>query len=99
MITRKDDCLHVSGNLTMDTVAELYNTSLKPEAGDKLMIDLLQVEIADSAAVSLLLSWLRRAQREKLTLSFVHVPENLFSLARLYGVDELLPLYTPLSLT
>ena len=92
MVSRDGDCLRVSGRLTMDTVTALYGTGLQPVGGGALVIDLEQVEAVDSAAVSLLLSWLRRAQRSHVTLSFSHVPDNLLSLAGLYGVAELLPL-------
>lgn len=92
MIARDGDCLRVSGRLTMDTVAALFGTALQPNGNAVLMIDLAQVESVDSAAVSLLLSWLRRAQRNNVTLSFSNVPDNLLSLARLYGVADILPL-------
>lgn len=92
MITRDGDRLQVSGRLTMDTVAALFNAGLQPDGDGALVIDLEQVEAVDSAAVSLLLSWLRRAQRDQVALSFANVPDNLLSLARLYGVAELLPL-------
>lgn len=92
MISRDGDRLLVSGGLTMDTVAALFDTPLKPDGNSALVIDLAKVEAVDSAAVSLLLSWWRRAQRDNVALSFEHVPENLLSLARLYGVAELLPL-------
>ena len=93
MITRDGDRLQVSGRLTMETVAALFNTGLQPVADGALVVDLDKVEAVDSAAVSLLLSWLRRAQSNKVEISFAHVPDNLLSLARLYGVAELLPLY------
>jgi ABC-type transporter Mla MlaB component len=54
--------------------------------------DLAQVEAADSSAVSMLLGWLRNAQRHQAKLTFVNVPENLRSLAHLYGVADALPL-------
>ena len=92
MITRQGDRLQVSGRLTMETVAALFNTGLQPEKDGALVIDMAQVEAVDSAAVSLLLSWLRRAQSNRVAISFDHVPDNLLSLARLYGVAELLPL-------
>jgi len=92
VITRDGDCLQVSGRLTMETVAVLFNTALQPEGDDGLVVDLEKVEAVDSAAVSLLLSWLRRAQSNQIAISFAHVPDNLLSLARLYGVAELLPL-------
>lgn len=92
MITRDGDRLQVSGRLTMETVAALFNAGLQPDGDGKLVIDLNKVEVVDSAAVSLLLSWLRRAQQNQVALSFVNVPDSLLSLARLYGVAELLPL-------
>ncbi len=92
MITRQGDCLQVSGRLTMETVSALFNTGLQPENGGDLVIDLAQVEAVDSAAVSLLLSWLRRAQSNQVAISFANVPDNLLSLARLYGVAGMLPL-------
>ena len=92
MIERNGDRLQVSGRLTMDTVASLYDAGLQPDGNGVLEIDLARVEAVDSAAVSLLLSWLRRAQRNNVTLSFSNVPDNLLSLANLYGVAEMLPL-------
>lgn len=76
----------------METVNALFNASLEPSADGELVVDLSRVEAVDSAAVSLMLSWLRRAQRSRVALRFTHVPENLLSLARLYGVAELLPM-------
>lgn len=92
MITRDGDCLQVSGRLTMETVAAMFNADLQPDSDGALVVDLGKVEAVDSAAVSLLLSWLRRAQRNKVTVSFANIPDNLLSLARLYGVAEFLPL-------
>ncbi len=91
MISRKGDSLLVSGRLTMETVAKLFNVDLKPEGSDGMSVDFSQVEAVDSAAVSLLLCWLRRAQRENVRLRFLRIPENLLSLAKLYDVAELLP--------
>lgn len=92
MIARDGDHLQVSGRLTMETVATLFDASLQPNKGGVLVIDMARVEAVDSAAVSLMLCWLRRAQRSNVTLSFSHAPDSLLSLARLYGVAELLPL-------
>ena len=92
MIEKVGDRLLVSGRLTMETVAALFDTILQPDDGGELVVDLGKVEAVDSAAVSLLLSWIRRAQLNKVVISFANVPDNLLSLARLYGVAELLPL-------
>ena len=92
MISRDGDRLQVSGRLTIETVTGLFDTVLQPNGKTGLVVDLGKVEAVDSAAVSLLLSWLRRTKRSQVTLCFSNVPENLLSLARLYGVVELLPL-------
>ena len=92
MIQHEGDLLRVSGRLTMDAIGALFNEAMLPAAGKNWTVDLAQVEVADSAAVSMLLAWLRNAQRHGASLAFVNVPENLRSLADLYGVADALPL-------
>ena len=91
MITQEGGKLQLSGPMTLQTVKALFEHGLKAAPGAAVEIDLAQVEAVDSSAVSLLLAWLREARRNKLTLTFTHIPDNLTSLARLYGVAELLP--------
>ncbi|MBU1426965.1 MAG: STAS domain-containing protein [Gammaproteobacteria bacterium] len=76
----------------MDTIGALFAEAMLPPEGKSWTVDLAQVEAADSAAVSMLLSWLRSAQRHDAKLTFVNVPDNLRSLADLYGVADALPL-------
>ena len=96
MITRKGGSLQVTGNVTIATVSELLSEALKLQAENKhkgkLLIDLAGLEKVDSSAVSLMLVWMREAQRSKMDLQFANIPANLMSLANLYGVAELLPL-------
>lgn len=91
MIEREGDQVRVSGRLTMETVAVLYGTDLHPDGDGALEVDFTQVEAVDSAAVSLMLCWLRRAHEQRVELRFSNLPDNLLSLARLYDVAELLP--------
>ncbi len=92
MISREAGRIRITGPLTHETVRTLYDGGLQAGATSALEIDLAEVGAVDSAAVSLLLAWLREAQRSNLTLQFLHVPDNLLSLARLYGVAEMLAL-------
>jgi phospholipid transport system transporter-binding protein len=92
MIRREGDCLRVSGRLTMDSIGATFSEAMLPPEGKNWTVDLAQVEAADSAAVSMLLAWLRNAQRHEAKLVFVNVPDNLRSLAGLYGVADALPL-------
>ena len=91
MITREDGRLVVSGCLTIATVPALFETGLQHLTGEDLLVDFSQVEAVDSAAVSMLLGWLRAAQRSQHALRITGLPEDLLSLADLYGVTELLP--------
>lgn len=92
MIQREGDRLHVSGSLTMGTIGTLFNDAMLPLESKVWTVDLAQVEVADSSAVSLLLGWMRNAQRHEAKLTFVNVPDNLRSLASLYGVADALSL-------
>ncbi len=92
MIQREGSSLRVSGHLTMNTIGGLFAEAMQPLEGRDWKVDLAQVEAADSAAVSLLLGWLRNAQQHEATLTFLNVPDNLRSLADLYGVADALPL-------
>ena len=92
MIVRDGDKLVLSGPLTLDTVKAIYGQGLQAADDGSLEVDMSKVEAVDSSAVSLMLNWLREAQRNSVNLYFSHVPENLLSLANLYGVEELLPL-------
>ena len=91
MITREDGRLVVSGRLTIATVPALFETGLQHLTSEDLLVDFSQVEAVDSAAVSMLLGWLRAAQRSQHALRITGLPEDLLSLADLYGLTELLP--------
>ena len=88
-----ENIMRVSGRLIMADAAGLFGKGLPlSESGADLVVDMAQVEAVDSSAVSLMLTWLRAAQRSNVKLSFVNVPENLLSLANLYDVAESLSL-------
>lgn len=93
MIQRDGNQVRISGRLTMDTAASLFKDGLQPNGQTDLTVDMSAVETVDSAAVSLMLTWVREAGRSNVNLTFTNVPENLLSLAHLYGVFEALPLH------
>ena len=91
-MTNDQGRVKITGPMTVESVESLLRFSALAAGKTDVVIDLQQVDAVDSAAVSLMLAWLREAQRNKVSLRFEHVPQNLLSLARLYGVAELLPL-------
>lgn len=84
----------VTGELDFSTVPQLYADAAWIAIGEasKLTIDLSGVTRADSAGLSLLLSWIRRAHASQRQLNFTHVPNQLLNIARVSGVAELLNL-------
>jgi phospholipid transport system transporter-binding protein len=91
VIEREDGRLMVSGRLTISTVPALFEAGLRHLTQEDMLVDFSLVEAVDSAAVSMLLGWLRAAQRSRRTLRVTGLPDDLLSLARLYGVADLLP--------
>jgi phospholipid transport system transporter-binding protein len=91
VIAREDGRLVVRGRLTIETVPALFQAGLQHLGEEDLLVDLAQVEAVDSAAVSMLLGWSRAAQRSQRSLRVTGLPEDLLSLAALYGVADMLP--------
>jgi phospholipid transport system transporter-binding protein len=54
-------------------------------------VDLSEVTDIDSSLLAALLTWLREARDKQRELTFANLPEALQTIARLYGVDGLLP--------
>ena len=89
VVCEGDRCA-VSGAVTMRNVTALLDESDKLFSTPHVRIDLSGVTEVDSAAVSLLLEWQRRARRAGRTVEFENIPENVATLAELYGVRELI---------
>lgn len=94
MITRSDNQLSLSGDVTISTVNAIYRQGLFPQKEGKLpaelVVDFAALGKVDSSAVSLMLVWIREAQQKGVKMRFVYVPDNLQSLAELYGVADLI---------
>jgi phospholipid transport system transporter-binding protein len=90
---RQEGRIEIGGRLTIETVPALFEKGVRQLRGGGLCADLSGVEAVDSAAISMLLGWKRAAQSSQHDLRVVGCPEDLLSLARLYGVDDLLPLH------
>lgn len=55
-------------------------------------VDLRGVTRADSAGLALLVEWLRESERAGQQITFINVPQQLLSIARVCGLDEILSL-------
>ena len=91
MIRREGARMVVSGALTLANVAALLEDGRRHLAEGVQTVDLGEVREMDSALLALLLAWLRDAQARTQPIAFANMPESLRTIARLYGVDRLLP--------
>jgi phospholipid transport system transporter-binding protein len=85
-ITQQENQWYVSGDVLMDNANNIVKLSDSFSMPADLVIDFSAVTDVDTAALSLLMEWKRRALSSNCNLKFKHLPENLNSLADLYGV-------------
>lgn len=82
---------YISGKLNFDTVVKLWDQSLPLFMNHhSLDLDLSKVTESNSAGLSLLVEWLRYADKNKKTITFENLPPQLLSIAKISGVDGLL---------
>ncbi len=81
----------LSGPVVMENLIGLYKAGLQKVAEGDVVVDMAGVTDADSSAVSLLLELRREAARRSHKVLVINVPDSVRSLAKLYGVADLLP--------
>jgi phospholipid transport system transporter-binding protein len=87
-ITQQEDRWNLSGVILMDNANAVLEESAALEMDDRLVVDFSAVTDIDTAALSLMMAWMRRAKADFCKITFAHLPEGLVSLATLYGVHE-----------
>ena len=86
--------IHVSGELNAASVPQLLVEALPlfQQSGQLVNIDLSDVSRADSSGLALLLDWMRSARQRQQQLSFRRLPPQMLEMARVSGIETLLPL-------
>jgi phospholipid transport system transporter-binding protein len=87
--------VEIGGSLTLDgatAVLEFGRTALAQLPAGDAEFDLGAVSGADSAGLAVVFAWLRDAQAAQRALVFSRPPQQLISLAAVYGVSDMLPL-------
>ena len=92
MIERDGDRLLIRGSITLAEATRWREAGLKEIDRDGLTLDLAGVEEADSSALSVLFEWQRAAKARGYQLKYANMPNNLRSLADVYGVLDLIAL-------
>jgi len=91
MIVRDGDRFRVQGPLTLRSAGALLARGQQLFVEPVSRVDLAGVAEVDSAALGLLLEWLREARAQDREIVYLNFPDNLTSLGTLYGVLDLLP--------
>jgi len=88
---RDGERIVLTGPVTLANVAALLEEGRRHLAEGAGTVDLAGVTELDSSALALLLAWLRDARAGGRAVAFANLPESLQTIARLYGVQDLLP--------
>jgi phospholipid transport system transporter-binding protein len=84
--------MKVSGSMTMDHATALLADGTAALQSGQAMFDLSDVAEIDSSGLAVLFGWQRVAAAQGKSLTIVNPPNNLRSLADVYGVADLLTL-------
>ena len=91
MIRQEGERLLVSGPVTLANVGADLESGYAAIRSGAQAVDLAGVTELDSSLLAMLLAWQREARAAQRSLRFENLPEGLLTLARLYGVVELVP--------
>lgn len=85
----ENDILYLAGDVNFSTVNQLWKDSVLLLANQSVFhIDLSNVTSANSAAIALLLEWLKYANQLKKSIIFNNIPKEIKSLASISGVKD-----------
>ncbi|MFP3874825.1 MAG: lipid asymmetry maintenance protein MlaB [Thiohalophilus sp.] len=89
-----DNSYLISGELNMQTVPGLLQQvePILARSQGEVCFDLQAVTRSDSAGLALLVEWMQFARQRDRKLSFRNLPDQLRDIARVSGLDALLPL-------
>lgn len=92
VVAGEDGRLLFSGVLSFATVPDAWKRAgALFTASPRVTVDLQGVTHADSAGLALLVECAREARRRRAEIAFVHAPDQLLAIARVNGLDRLLP--------
>lgn len=90
MIVFEKNQWHLSGDLTIEKIPAIIDLINKQKADKKTTIDFSKVTSIDTSTLSLIFELQRQAKKTQSQFVFKNLPKNLNSLAKLYGVEDLI---------
>ena len=94
IVRLSDGRYELAGELDFDSVPLLLEQAERLFATDpakSTVVDLAAVNRGNSAALGLLLEWVRMFQQQNREIHFRHVPDELLAIAHVSDLDDLLP--------
>jgi phospholipid transport system transporter-binding protein len=82
-------------DMSLANATELAALGIAAIQGGDTSFDLSAVRTCDSSALVVLLAWQRTAQAAGRSIEVSGVPADMLSLATVYGVDSVLPIFHP----
>ena len=80
---------NLSGDLTIEKIPTIIDLIKKQKTDKKTTIDFSKVTSIDTSTLSLIFELQREAKKTQSHFIFKNLPKNLNSLAKLYGVEDL----------
>ncbi len=81
----------ITGDVLMDNANLILQQSQALSMGGDFLVDFSAVNKVDTAALSLMMEWQRRALAASSRISFANLPVNLSRLLAVYGLTEFVP--------
>jgi phospholipid transport system transporter-binding protein len=95
--TNESNLFTIKGDLTLTQVVPLQKRSRRFwEKRSAVDVDLSGVGRADSAGLALIIEWSKNARKEGVEIRFFNPPDQLAAMARVSGLETVLPLYRQL---
>jgi len=89
MIVFEKNQWQFSGDLTIEKIPAIIELINKQKLDKKTTIDFSKVTSIDTSTLSLIFELQRQAKKTQSQFIFKNLPKNLNSLAKLYGVEDL----------
>ncbi|MEK0411796.1 MAG: STAS domain-containing protein [Methylophilaceae bacterium] len=89
MIVFEKNQWQLSGDLTIEKIPAIIDLISKQKLDKKTTIDFSKVTSVDTSTLSLIFELQRKAKKTQSQFTFKNLPKNLNSLAKLYGVEDL----------
>jgi phospholipid transport system transporter-binding protein len=87
-ITQHANQWRIAGDVLMNCAQTIFSQSAALAMTGDIEVDFSAVTDVDTSALSLIMEWQRRAAAANSQVIFTNLPENLTSLAELYGVTD-----------